>query len=168
MGMTLALTASHLLLSGLSTVYGTHGELNCGDPHDPKPCLHGAITASGEVFNPAALTAAIPMPKNQRMRPFDVYLRHPDNGPCIKIRVNDKMNERYIGKRMFDLTPGAVHAITGKKATKYWSSGVIQLCHFIHSHAPSVKMTSINFVSRSIQNITWTVPTVMHTLSAAR
>lgn len=145
MGMTLALTASHLLLSGLSTVYGLQ-EVKCGDSHDPKPCLHGAITASGEVFNPAALTAAIPMPKNQRMRPFDVYLRHPDNGPCIKIRVNDKMNERYIGKRIFDLTPGAVHAITGKKATKYWSSKGVQLCLYTVSFA-NVDMLTINSFS---------------------
>lgn len=151
----------------ISTSYG-YGETYCGDPHDPKPCLHGAITASGEVFNPAALTAAIPMPKNQRMRPFDVYLRHPDNGPCIKIRVNDKMNERYIGKRMFDLTPGAVHAITGKKATKHWSSEGIQLCLYTNLPVQPVAQISTNFVSRSIQNIMWTVPTAMHTLFVAR
>lgn len=143
----------------ISTVYG-YAEGNCGDPHDPKPCLHGAITASGDVFDPAALTAAIPLPKNQIMRPFHVYLRHHD-GPCVKIKVNDKMNERYIGKRKFDLTPGAVYAITGKKANKYWSSKGVHVCPSILSYVLAGSPTTSS-------SLLWDLSTSLNALSAEK
>lgn len=108
----------------IATVYG-YGELRCGDVGNPVACDSTAITASGEKFNPNHLSAAIPMPKNLIMRPFDIYLKTFD-GKCVKVRVNDKKNPRYIGNGGLDLSRATVKAITGKD-DQYWSGG-IQLC----------------------------------------
>jgi hypothetical protein len=128
------LTASYMLfLASISsgqtaTVYGM-GETFCGDTHAPTSCSVGAITATGDAFDPAKLTAAIPLPANRRLRKgFHIYLRHGDEGPCVPIYVNDKKNAKFRGKHSFDLTPAAVYAITGKYPTKYWSSKSIQVC----------------------------------------
>lgn len=108
----------------LSTTYG-HGELQCGDVHKPRRCEKGAITASGEVFDPQKPTAAVFAPKTLILRPVDVWMQVGD-GPCAKIRVNDKGHPRYIGHRGFDLSPGALKAL-GIKPHKQWS-GVVKQC----------------------------------------
>lgn len=108
-----------------ATVYG-FGESNCGDPGKARPCSFGAITASGEVFDPNEISAAVPAPKNLRIHKTYIYVKN-HRGFCIKLKINDKKHWRYIGNSGFDLTPAAVKAITGKPATKYWS-GKVQLC----------------------------------------
>ena len=112
------------LYTGHSTTYG-YGEMNCGDIGTPRSCSLGAITASGEPFDPTLPTAAVAAPTNLRGLAVDVWLQIGD-GPCIKIRVNDKMNPRYIGKRAFDLSPEALKQLLGK-SSPHWS-GVVQTC----------------------------------------
>jgi hypothetical protein len=86
----------------------------------------GQLTASGDIFNPTLPTAAIALPKNQVLRPFYLYLQV-NNGACIKVLVNDKMNERWIGKRGFDLTPTTVFLSTRRWPTDSWT-GSVSLC----------------------------------------
>jgi hypothetical protein len=174
MGVSTTVTASYMLFLAsishgkTSSVYG-FSELNCGDTHTPTSCAVGATTATGDAFDPAKPTAAIPLPANRRLRKgFHIYLRHTAEGPCVPIYVNDKMNARFRGSHNFDLTPAAVYAITGKYPTKYWSSKEVQICHFIPLHAPSVELISTNFVSRSLSSIMWTVPTATRMLFAAQ
>ncbi len=109
----------------IATVYG-FGESYCGDYGQPRPCSIGAVTASGEMFDPMLPTAAIALPRNQVLRPFWAWLRV-GNGDCQKVWVNDKKNERYIGDKDLDLTPAAVHLLTGQTPTQFWS-GVVKLC----------------------------------------
>lgn len=95
---------------GLSSTYGW-GEHMCSDyDTKPQPCSKGAITASGEIFDPELPTAAVAAPRNLRMRPVVVYMSA-NGGPCTRIRINDKLNERYIGIRGFDLSRGALRAL---------------------------------------------------------
>lgn len=87
-------------------------------------CSRGAITASGEPFQPFdEPSAAIALPTNVIMRPSWVYLRIAD-GECHRVRVNDKMNPRFIGKRGFDLSPAAQSLLTGQPASRNWSARV--------------------------------------------
>lgn len=114
-----------LALINTATIYG-YGEKFCGEPERPVPCDIRAITASGEGFNPSEISAAIPLPRNKIMRTF--YLHVKDyRGKCIKLKVNDKKNWRYIGNGGLDLTPAAVMAITGKLPNRFWS-GKLEVC----------------------------------------
>ena len=114
-----------LVASGLhSTTYG-HGELMCGDIGKPVKCSVGAITASGEVFDPQIPQVAVAAPTGLRMYPQVIPLRI-KGGKCKFLRIVDKMNPRYIGKRGFDLTPAAV-TLLGGMATEYWS-GEVEVC----------------------------------------
>ena len=94
---------------GVSSTYG-FGEYYCGDIGRPKPCVKGQTTASGDTFDPDLPTAAVAAPASLRMYNVVVYMSV-NSGPCVPILVNDKMNERYIGVRGFDLTPGALVAL---------------------------------------------------------
>jgi rare lipoprotein A (peptidoglycan hydrolase) len=105
----------------VSSTYG-YQEGNCGAYGKPRPCEYGAVTASGEIFDPELPTAAVFAPANLRMIPTDVWMRV-DKGPCVKIRVNDKGNERFIGARAFDLTPKALELLTGNRSPS-WSGRV--------------------------------------------
>jgi hypothetical protein len=107
-----------------ATVYG-FGELMCGDIGKPKPCSKGAITASGEMFDPDIASAAIPVPTDKRMIAFDVFIRGID-GECHRLRVNDKSNPRWIGKRGLDLSPRAVEIVTGSRRPTW--SGKLEFC----------------------------------------
>jgi hypothetical protein len=100
---------------GLSTTYG-FSEYNCGDIGKPRPCIKGAITASGIELDPDKPQAAIFAPTKMILRPKWI------NGNCVRIHLVDKGNPRYIGKRAFDLTPEAVRLLTGRPATPYWSA----------------------------------------------
>lgn len=112
-----------LIASGLhSTVYG-FGESMCGDVGKPVPCAYGAITASGEIFDPNTPSAAIAAPFDLQLKPTYVRLKVP-GGKCRSIRVTDKMHPRWIGQRGFDLTPAAVKLLTGREALPTWSSQV--------------------------------------------
>lgn len=94
---------------GLSSTFG-YGEYNCGNIGHPKPCIKGQPTASGIPLDPDAPQAAVAAPTNLRMYPVTVYMRV-SGGPCVAIEIVDKMNPRYIGRRGFDLTKGALRAL---------------------------------------------------------
>lgn len=96
-----------------ASTYG-YGEIMCGDIGAPRRCKSGALTASGEVFNPYLPTAAVFAPTKLRMSARYVWMKM-KGGPynCRMIRVNDKGNPRFIGERGFDLTPGAVLLLGG-------------------------------------------------------
>lgn len=104
-------------LTGLSTTYG-YGEWNCGDIGKARPCSKGAITSSGQIFDPELPTAAIAVPANMRFSPFHLYMKV-GNGPCIKVLINDKLNPRYVGKLGFDLTPKTLELLTGRASPKW-------------------------------------------------
>lgn len=108
---------------GLSTTYGW-GEFNCGDIGKPVSCAKGAITASGEVFDPELPTAAVAAPSDVRVKAVNVWMRI-GKGPCVSIRVNDKLNPRYIGKLAFDLSPRSLELLTGTRRPM-WSGRVSQ------------------------------------------
>ena len=69
------------------------------------PGFAGQRTASGEVFDPNALTCA------HRTLPFGTRLqiRNPDTGRSVWVRVNDR--GPYAGGRQLDLSQGAAEAI---------------------------------------------------------
>lgn len=125
-----------------ATVYG-FGEYNCCDVGEPCPCSKGAITASGETFDPEEPSAAVPAPSNVRMRPTSVYLRY-NNGPCVRVRINDKANPRWIGNRGLDLSKGAVEELTQSDATTYWS-GKVDICFWVLEE-PTQFDTFISFI----------------------
>ena len=115
-----------IALEQVQQVYGM-GEYYCGDAgQKPKPCVKGALTASGDEFDPATITGAIPIPHNRKLRPFWICLLSSEGEP-VAVWINDKKNERFIGQKGFDLSPAAVLALTGKPATRYWS-GKVQEC----------------------------------------
>ncbi len=70
----------------------------------------GQTTASGEAFDPAALTAA------HESLPFNtlVKLTNSDSGASVVVRVNDR--GPYYGDRCFDLTSGAFASIADPSA----------------------------------------------------
>lgn len=107
-----------------ASTYG-YGELMCCDIGNPCPCGEGATTASGDKFDPELPTAAVFAPTSLPMTNVTVYMQHND-GPCVAITVNDKGNPRFIGKRGFDLTPGALRAL-GITPSPTWS-GMIKEC----------------------------------------
>ena len=108
------------------TTYGW-GEMMCGDIGKPVPCDKNATTASGQPFDPELPTAAIAAPTRLRMPSggFEVYLKV-EGGECAKILVNDKKNPRFIDKKPWDLTKGALEAL-GVDATRHWS-GKVFIC----------------------------------------
>lgn len=66
------------------------------------------LTASGEIFNPKALTAA------HRWFPFDamVTVVDQDTGRSVKVRINDR--GPWVDRHMLDLSPAAIHALDPK------------------------------------------------------
>lgn len=137
--LELLATASGLL----ATTYG-HGEMMCGDIGKPRPCILGEPTASGEPFDPSIPTAAIAAPTAFRLKATIVRLRIP-GGQCQPIRINDKMNPRYIGVRGFDLTPAAVELLTGT-SSPYWS-GKVEVCPKLR-----IRKVKINWVTKRKSN----------------
>jgi len=130
-----------VLASGLeATTYG-FGEYFCGDYGSPRPCSYGAVTSSGVVFDPDVPQAAVAAPRWLKFRPRVVFLRVDGSSRCHPIRVVDKMNSRWIGKRGFDLTPAAVRLLTGKTPTKYWS-GRVHVCGVAESNTIDVKLAN--------------------------
>jgi hypothetical protein len=109
-----------------ASIYGL-GEYACGDVGKPVPCAEGATTASGEPFDPRAVTAAVFLPAPYRARPHAVRVKV-HGRPCVTLWLNDKGNPRYTGVRGFDLTPAAFEALTGQKAKPWSSLPKLQLC----------------------------------------
>lgn len=120
-----------LALQFHATVYGVHradlgrAERFCGDPGKAVACDSRATTASGERFDPKALTVAVPMPIKKIVRPVEVCLRNPETGREVVVRVTDKKNARYLGNGGFDLTPAVYEALTGEPAR--WFSRIENL-----------------------------------------
>ncbi len=108
-----------------ATTYG-YTESNCGDPGHAVPCDSNATTASGEKFDPSRPTMAVAAPHRLPLEARDVYIRTATS-QCVRVRLNDKLNERYIGVLSFDLSPAAVALLTGKPASPTWSDK-IYLC----------------------------------------
>jgi rare lipoprotein A len=70
-----------------------------GEPH------HGQPTASGEIFDMTALTAAHrTLPLGTRLRVMNL-----ENGRIVRVRVNDR--GPYVADRILDLSQGAAHAL---------------------------------------------------------
>lgn len=113
-----------LALSLPATIYGL-GERNCGDVDRPVACAEGAVTASGEPFNPHEIAAAVPAPEKTILRPLTICLLSKD-GKHVYVRINDKANSRWIGHRGLDLTPGAWKAL-GYEPTR-WHSAKLRRC----------------------------------------
>lgn len=103
-----------------SFTYG-FGERSCHGP-----CIVGVSkTSSGEILSHDVPSAAIPVPRKMRFKPFYLWLKT-HNGKCTKIRINDKTSTSLIRKRGFDMSPAAQKALTGK-VSRHWS-GKIKLC----------------------------------------
>lgn len=112
-----------VVASGLtSTMYGI-GESNCGDVGHAVPCDSSATTASGLPFDPTQPMAAIAAPEDFVLDARDIFIKTATS-KCIRVLLADKMNERYIGERGFDLTPEVVRRLTGKEPTEYWSDQI--------------------------------------------
>lgn len=111
------------LASGLhSTTYGW-GESFCGDIGKPTACEKGAVTSSGEVFDPELPTAAIFAPTALYVPPTPIPLKLGEDGTCKYLNINDKGNPRFIGKRGFDVTPAAI-SLLGGEAQPTWSANL--------------------------------------------
>ena len=69
------------------------------------PYYHGRTSASGEVFNQWALTAA------HKTLPFGTRVRvtNPNTGATVVVRINDR--GPFIGNREFDLSRAAADAV---------------------------------------------------------
>jgi rare lipoprotein A len=69
------------------------------------PGFHGNATASGEIFNQEAMTAA------HRTLPFGTYVNvtNLDNGRSVVVRITDR--GPFSGDRMLDLSAGAARVI---------------------------------------------------------
>lgn len=144
--------------AAISTSYG-YSEWNCGDVHAPRRCEHGAITASGEVFNPDLPTAAVFAPAKLRLKTPAIVLMQIDDGPCAYIRINDKGHERFIGKRGFDLTPASLELLTGTRNPKW--VGKISKCKLGESNEASFDRIGIDYSdNRSQQDMSRSRQTV--------
>jgi hypothetical protein len=104
-----------------ATTYG-YNEMSCLGLHArPIPCKKGAITASGEIFDPDKVTAALHMPKHAMWAsPFVVRIALADTPQkCVPVRINDRK-----GARGLDLTPGTLRAL-GASPSRSWSGRVV-------------------------------------------
>jgi rare lipoprotein A len=102
-----AATALGLMMSSLTPVLGREGErvVQRGKASWYGAFHHGRRTASGEIFNQNALTAA------HRSLPFGTRLRvtNPQTGRSILVRVNDR--GPFSANRIIDLSRAAAQAI---------------------------------------------------------
>lgn len=67
------------------------------------PGFHGKLTASGEVFDQNAMTAA------HKTLPFGTWVQISHNGKSVKVRINDR--GPFIKGRTIDLSKGAAGKI---------------------------------------------------------
>ena len=74
------------------------------------PGFNGKVTASGEVFNKMAMTAA------HRQLPFGTVVRvtNLNNGRSVLVKINDR--GPFHGKRIIDLSEGAAAEIGLREA----------------------------------------------------
>jgi rare lipoprotein A len=87
----IAIGSIRLQISGLASWYG--------------PGFHGNQSASGEIFNENALTAAHPtLPFGTRVRVTNLH-----NGATVLVRINDR--GPFVGNRVIDLSAGAARVL---------------------------------------------------------
>lgn len=117
--------------NSIATVYG-YSESYCGVNGAAVKCEKGAVTSSGEIFDPEIATMALAVPNDILIRPTMVVIRI-ESGPCRAIRLNDRKNENAAHtESRWDLTPAAI-LVLGGKPTPTWS-GRIYLCFPIKLH----------------------------------
>lgn len=88
------LTSTSIRFTGVASWYGLN--------------FHGRRTATGEIFDQTALTAAHPS------LPFNTFLQvtNPENGNSVIVRINDR--SEYSSDRSLDLSRGAVRLLQGE------------------------------------------------------
>ena len=108
--LALALLALGVLLAGCATGRRRTGPPPVGSVERGVaswygPGFHGRRTASGEIYDQEALTAA-----HQRL-PFDtlVEVRSLDTGQAVRVRINDR--GPFVRRRVIDLSHAAADAI---------------------------------------------------------
>lgn len=103
----LALAMALLALSGLAVVSkpSARAETCRASQYGVGDGYGGKRTASGEIMNPSAMTAA------HRTRPFGSVVRvtNLDNGRSVTVRINDRGS--FVSGRCIDLSYGAAQAI---------------------------------------------------------
>lgn len=117
-----------------ATVYG-FGEKMCGDVGKARRCSKGAVTASGQPFDPAMPTAAIAIPAKYKMPPegMKVGLMF-EGGQCTEILINDKKHPRFMNSKPIDLSVGAVRAMGGNPTKRF--SDKVFLCEMEEIEVP--------------------------------
>lgn len=107
-GLAIALLASPVLCK-----VDAHAETGTASHYGVGDGFHGRRTASGELFNAYAMTAA------HRSRPMgsQATVTNLANGRSIVVRINDRGPARRTGK-IIDLSYGAAKAIGMRGATR--------------------------------------------------
>ncbi len=84
--------------------------LACGEASHYGPGFEGNPTASGEIFNPSALTAAHPsLPFGTKVRVLPKWLKPRSDKDGVTVRINDR--GPYYGGRIIDLSTAAFDLI---------------------------------------------------------
>ncbi|MEQ9635518.1 MAG: septal ring lytic transglycosylase RlpA family protein [Devosia marina] len=106
-----AVSAATLLAFSASAAYA-----QCGGASWYGPGFHGKTSASGEVFNQNAMTAA------HRTLPFGTKVEVTDQstGKSVEVTINDR--GPFVGKRIIDLSKGAAAALG------FQNKGVTSVC----------------------------------------
>lgn len=108
----------------LATTYG-YGEKMCGDVGHAVRCRSGIPTASGIPFDTSRPQLAVAAPAILRMERREAWIRLDQPGaPCVHVEIVDKMAERWIGLRGFDLNPAALRLLMPDGAGPEWSGRV--------------------------------------------
>jgi len=117
----------HLASGLLGTTYGW-GEEMCGETTKPRLCQAGERTASGVNLDPQSPQVALAAPTILRIPPEGIWiwLRLVGSEYCKPIHLVDKMSERWVGERGWDLTFGAIKSLGGIPSNS-WSARV-ELC----------------------------------------
>jgi hypothetical protein len=129
----------------VATVYGFSEKL-CGDVGKPRRCSKGAITASGQMFDPHEPTAAMALPFKFKLpaEGLRVGLMF-EGGTCTSILINDKKHPRFINHKPLDLSIGAVKAMGGIP-TKIFSAEVF-LCDVEPAVEPDLEPVMIETIT---------------------
>lgn len=122
--MMYGLTESRDRMAGTASWYG--------------PYFHGRLTATGEIFNQNALTAAHPS------LPFDTYLKvkNLESGDTVIVRINDR--GPYVGNRSLDLSREAARCLSSEE------TGVVPYEAVIMKQAPTNPGTEPQILARQL------------------
>ena len=101
--ITATMTSIFLLISTSFAYSEKHGKASWYDCATPGQCSKRKITASGEKFNPNALTAA------HKALPFGTKLKVTKNNKSVIVRINDR--GPFVKGRVLDLSRAAARKI---------------------------------------------------------